>query len=80
MVTGAEMHLTILFLASRKQPCDPHIEGSLLTRAFSRKLAMHFIHEINTITYDVSEVNLFSPHLNEIPTPKKGPKSPLLYY
>ena len=28
-------------LGSRKQPCDPHIEGSLLRRAFSRKLATH---------------------------------------
>ena len=41
MGAAAEMHLAILFLASRKQPCDPHIEGSLLTRAFSRKLAIH---------------------------------------
>ena len=76
MGTGAEMRLTILFLASRKQPCDPHIEGSLLIRAFSRKLAMHFIHEINTITYDVSDVNLFPPHLNEIPPQKRGLKHP----
>ena len=37
----------------------------------------HFIHEINTIAYDVSDVNLFPPpHLNEIPPPKNGLTGP----
>ena len=32
----------------------------------------HFIHEINSITYDVSDVNLFLPHLNENPPQNAG--------
>ena len=31
------------------------------------EIPAHFIHEINTIAYDVSDVNLFPLHLNEIP-------------
>ena len=31
-----------------------------------------YFRKINTITYDVSDVNLFPPHLNEIPPQKRG--------
>ena len=45
------------------------------------EIPAHFIHEINTISYDVSDVNLSPPpHLNEIPPPKKRLIRSLLYY
>ena len=36
------------------------------------EIPAHFIHEIKTIAYDVSDVNLSPPHLNEIPPQKRG--------
>ena len=40
------------------------------------EIPAHFIHEIKTIAYDVSDVNLFPPHLNEIPPKKTEVKHP----
>ena len=43
-----------------------------INNKFLTFLPAHFIHEIKTIAYDVSDVNLFPPHLNEIPLQKRG--------
>ena len=47
------------------------------TRPYLNEIPTHFIHEINTITYDVSDVNLFlPPTLMRLPPQKRGLKHP----